>query len=122
MQIQGILIVAFFMGLPAICLTYSWVVWNRNRNRLTLNSWKEEILALGLCLGTLCLILISAFLGHDYHADSQSFVDPSEVLLALPEPDKCAVMVVCLSCSRSRKRSVAASSLSVVPHHALVHL
>ncbi len=76
MQIQGILIVASFMGLPAICSTYSWVVWNRNRNSLTLNSWKEKILALGLCLGTLCLILISAFLGHEYHADSQSFIDP----------------------------------------------
>ncbi len=76
MQIQGILIVALFMGLPAICLTYAWVVWGMNRTGLTQSGWKEKLLTRALGLGTLCLFLVSAFLGHEYHWDSQSFVDP----------------------------------------------
>jgi len=82
MGLTGVLVVTFFMGIPAICLIYGWRVRGQ-AGTASEDDWRLKLQTPGLWFATLSQLLVCGFLIQAFRSDSQSFAEPAPPTWAL---------------------------------------
>ena len=79
MKIQIYVLFLVAISPAIVCLGYAWRGRLKDLSELNSGGWRESILTITACTGTLSQSLTLGFLLQGFHADRQSFAEPASL-------------------------------------------